>query len=96
MKIIMLAFLLSSSVYANDKRVEVISAKGFKEITLGGMLNPFGGAVKGAGKIAKLALKQKCARELNGKITGEVTLTTLRFDEGIMGAVVEASGSCEY
>lgn len=94
--LIITMLVLTSTVFANGNRVETITATGFKEITMGGMLNPFGGAVKSAQKIAKKELVKKCKNELNGKIVGEVKFETVRFDSGIMGAEVEATGNCEF
>lgn len=94
--LILTLFVSTTTLFANEKRVETIRATGFKEISIGGMLNPFGGAVKGAQKIAKKELVKKCQNELNGTIVGEVKFETIRFDEGIMGAEVEAIGNCEF
>lgn len=91
---LLIAFVLviSSTAFASNQ-VE-LKAQGFKEITIGGMLNPFTGAVKGASKLAKKELIKKC-NEMGGEIVGEITFETLRYDEGIMGAIVEATGTCQ-
>ncbi|MBC7428800.1 MAG: hypothetical protein H7336_09335 [Bacteriovorax sp.] len=74
-----------------------MKAEGQKDISFGTMLSPPGlGAVGRAKMFAKKNLKAKCAKELNGKIDGEVTYEVLRFDEGIMAALVEATGKCKY
>jgi hypothetical protein len=92
----------ATNLFADDKsdqqfRIEAMSAEGQKDISFGTMLSPPGlGAVGRAEMIAKKKLKQKCKDEFNGKIEGEIKYTTLRFDEGIMAAVVRADGNCKY
>lgn len=100
MKIFLLAITLLTSFASHadqNLRVEIMSADGEREISIGTMLSPPGlGAVGRAKIIAKKNLKKKCNDELNGKIVGEIKYETLRFDSGIMAAIVRATGECKY
>jgi hypothetical protein len=88
--------LLTYSAFANKGAVAKISATGQKNITLATIINPFGGARSGARLIAKQNLIHKCKEKFNGTIVGTIQYKTIRFDEGVMAAIVKASGECQY
>ena len=100
MKLILLISLFSSSLFAdesNQYRFEEMSATGSREVSMGTLISPPGlGAQARAKWIAKTNLKEKCKRELNGKIVGEISVEITSFHSGDMTAHALAKGSCRY
>ena len=96
MKKIMLGLLvltLSTHIIASESndqnsRTEAMKAQGEHEASLF--------AVTKAKSNAKKNLKQKCQRELNGKIIGEISYKLLSYDGSDMIAHVEAEAICKY
>lgn len=94
--LISLFLFLVLQTFANAQTLTVaMKAEGFHEIEIGTMLNPFSTTVSRAETKAKKNLRKKCKDELDGKIIYEIELELIRYDAGIMGALVEARGICE-
>lgn len=93
--IVLLTITLSAQTMANGQKEIVIEAEGFHEIGMGTMLNPFSTTVSRAETKAKKNLRKRCKDEFDGKIVGVISTELVRYDSGIMGAVVVARGICE-
>lgn len=88
--------ILTYSAFANKGAAAKMSATGKKNITFATIINPFGGALSEARRIAKQKLIHQCQEKFNGTIVGTIQYKTIRFDEGVMAAIVKASGECIY
>lgn len=87
--------LLSYSAYSAGVHTKQMSARGQKEMTLLGFINPFGGSAQGAKSMARNKLTQNCFEKHHGKIVA-LRYGTVDFSEYDMRAHVRAYGNCRY